>query len=99
MTNRGMRWTIRQARKGEQSVYRTAKQQNIIPIHVRRLRRKYRNTPDYLIDQISLQRPGKKVKPLDRYERRIVLDTYEKMPMGAAKMEKYITSRNTQSTK
>ena len=89
LTNRGMRWTIRQARKREQSVYRIAKQQNITPRHVRRLRRKYQDTPDYLINQISLRRPGKKLKPLNEYERKIILDTYEKMPMGAVKMEKY----------
>ena len=89
LTNRGMRWVIREMREEKQSVYRIAKQQNITPRHARRLRLRYQNVQGYLIDQIRLQKPGKKMKPIDENERRIVLKTYEKMPLCAVKMEKY----------
>ena len=89
LTNRGMRWAIREMRKGEQSVYRIAKQQNITPRHARRLRLEHQDVQGYLIDQICLQRPGKRPRSIDDNERRIVLETYEKMPLCAVKMEKY----------
>ena len=89
LTNRGMRWVIRETRKGEQSVYRIAKQQNITPRHARRLRRRYQDVQGYLIDQIRLQKPGKKQVPIDENDRKMVLDVYERMPIGAVKMEKY----------
>lgn len=89
LTNRGMRWIIRETRSGEQSVYRIAKQQNITPRHARRLRRRYQDVQGYLIDQIHLQKPGKKQMPIDENDRKIVLETYERMPIGAVKMEKY----------
>ena len=43
----------------------------------------------YLIDQIHLQKPGKKQVPIDENDRKMVLDAYERMPIGAVKMEKY----------
>ena len=89
LTNRGMRWVIREARRGEQSIYRIAKQQEITPRHARRLRLRYENVQGYLIDQIHLQKPGKRPKQIDDDERRIVLETYERMPLCAVKMEKY----------
>ena len=89
LTNRGMKWVIREARRGEQSIYRIAKQQEITPRHARRLRLRYENVQGYLIDQIHLQKPGKRPKQIDDDERRIVLETYERMPLCAVKMEKY----------
>lgn len=43
----------------------------------------------YLIDTIRLQKPGRKQRSIDDYERHLVVKTYEKMPVCATKMEKY----------
>ena len=42
-----------------------------------------------MVDQVKLQKPGKKPRIIDENERRIVLETYERMPLCAVKMEKY----------
>lgn len=89
LTNKGIRWIIRERRKGELSVYRIAKQQNISPRHVRRIHRQYLGVPRTMVDQVKLQKPGKKTRLIDESERRIVLETYERMPLCAVKMEKY----------
>ena len=89
LTNRGMRWGIRELRKKDQSVYRISKQLHISERHARRLRKKHEDVPGYLIDQIRLQKPGRKPIPIDKDDRDMVLKAYEEMPMCAVKMEKY----------
>jgi putative transposase len=86
---RQLRWIIRQCREGDMSVYRIAKQQGITPRYVRMLHRRFQDVPDYLIEKIRLKKCGRKQKPIDDYERKMVLDVYEKMPLCAVKMEKY----------
>lgn len=71
------------------SVYRIAKQQGITPRYVRMLRRRYQNVPNYQIEKIRMQKCGRKPNPIEDYERRVVLDMYEKMPLCAVKMERY----------
>ena len=89
LTNRKVRWVIREMRRGEQSTYRIAKQQGITPRHARRLFRKYQHVQGYLLDQIRLEKPGRSKRPIDIDERTVVLGLYEKMPICAVKMEKY----------
>lgn len=89
LTNRGIRWIIREMRKGELSTYHIAKQQRITPRHARRVYRRYRDVKPYLIDTIHIQKPGRKQRSIDEYERHLVVKMYEKMPLCAVKMEKY----------
>ena len=86
---RQLRWIIRQCRIDEMSVYRIAKQQGITPRYVRMLRRRYQDVPNYQIEKIRMQKCGRKPNPIEDYERGVVLDMYEKMPLCAVKMEKY----------
>ena len=89
LNNKGMRWIIREVGKGEQSTYRIAKQQGITPRHARRLYSQYKGLKPYLIGTVRLQKPGRKPTPIGDYERKVVLQMYEKMPLCAIKMEKY----------
>ena len=71
------------------SVYRIAKQQGITPRYVRMLRRRYQDVPAYQVEKIRMLTCGRKPKPIENYERKMVLNMYEKMPLCAVKMEKY----------
>ena len=71
------------------SVYRIAKQQGITPRYVRMLRRRYQDVPAYQVEKIRMLICGRKLKPIEDYERKMVLNMYEKMPLCAVKMEKY----------
>ncbi len=83
LTNRKVRWVIREMRKGEQSTYRIAKQQGITPRYARMLYRRYQGVQGYLLDQIKLQKPGRAKIPIGDNERKIILDLYEKKPISA----------------
>lgn len=89
LTNRGIRWIVREMRKRELSTYRIAKLQNITPRHARRIYKRYKDLQPYLIDTIHLQKPGRRPLPIGDYERHVVVNMYNKMPLCATKMEKF----------
>jgi len=86
LNQRKVRWIIREQDKGEISSYQIAKQQGISSRWAREIPRKYSGVPLY---KIKFLRPGRKPKPIPEKERAAVLEIYEKMPMGAVKIELY----------
>ncbi len=84
LSNRKLRWIIREIRKGEQSVYQIARQQGVTPRHVRRIRRRYQDVQDYLVDKVKIQRCGRKQKALTKEEEMCIIETRREYPdLGA----------------
>jgi transposase InsO family protein len=86
LNKRQLRWIIREMKRGEFSVYHIARQQGITPRYVRILMKKYGKIPLY---KIRVGISGRPPNPIDENERKMVLELYDKMPLGAVKMEKY----------
>lgn len=84
-----IRWIIREMKKGERSVYRIAKLQDISPRYVRKLYRSYNETGTYP----HPQKPGKKPKPISDEERQIILELRKKHPLCAVTLEKIIDNQ------
>ena len=85
-----IRWIVKEMCKGELSVRSIARQQDITPQHVRRLYHRYKHVKPYKLNKtICLQKCGRRSKPIEEEERRIVLRVYDEMPLGAVKMERY----------
>jgi len=84
---RKIRWIIREMEKGELSVYRIARLQQVSERWVREIPKKYAGIPLY---KIKLLDCGRKPQPIPEKERETVLRIYEKMPMGATKIELYL---------
>jgi putative transposase len=84
---RKIRWILRELKKGEISTYQIAKQQGVTPRWVRQLPRKYAGIP---LHKIRILKCGRKPKPIPDTETKTVFEIYEKMPMGATKIELYL---------
>lgn len=93
LTNRKLRWTIRETRRNRQSIYRIAKQQEITPRYVRKLRWKYKELPSYLIDQIRLQRCGRRPTPMTKEEVDAVVEVRKNTGFGAVMIEKILSEK------
>ncbi len=87
LNQRKAMWIIREHDKGEISTYQIAKQQGISPRWAREIPKKYADVPLY---KIKFLPPGRKPKSIPEKERKTVLEIYEKMPMGAVKIELYL---------
>jgi putative transposase len=84
---RKIRWIIREREKGELSAHQIAKLQGISERWVRQIPTKYAEIPLYKIRLLSC---GRKPQPIPEKEKETVLKLYEKMPMGATKIELYL---------
>ena len=93
LNNKRLRWIIREMRRGEQSAYRIAKQQNVTSRYVRMLHKRYLNLQGYLIDKIRLQKCGRKPKPVTRQEVEIVKEVTNEFGFGAVMAEKILAER------
>lgn len=94
LNNRQMRWIIREMRKGEQSTFRIARLNGITPRYARMLHKRYQNVQGYLIDQLKIQRCGRKTKFLTRDEEMKIIETKREYPdLGAVMMETILKSR------
>jgi putative transposase len=93
LNNRQLRWIIREMRNGKQSTYRIARQQEITPRYARMLDRRYQDVQGYLIDQIRIQKCGRKPVPLTRYEEVDIMAAKTKYPdLGAVNLETILKS-------
>ena len=86
LNQRKIRWIIREMKKGERSVYRIAKLQDITPRYVRKLYHSYRETGIYPYPQ----KPGRKPKKISPEERQIILELRKKHPLCAVTLEKIL---------
>ena len=73
-------------KRGNFSVYHIARQQEITPRYVRILYKKYKDVPLY---KIMVGVSGRPQTPIDENDKKTVLEAYNRMPMGAVKLEKY----------
>lgn len=88
LSNRQIRWIIRQMREGEESTFRIARQYGITPRYVRMLHRRYQNVQEYLIDKIKIQKCGRKKKDLTKDEEMEIIQTKREYPdLGAIALE------------
>jgi putative transposase len=87
LNKRKLRWILREVKKGDLSVYKIAKQQGVTSRWVRKLARRYGDTPLY---KIETGIPGRMPEPIAEKERTEVLKIHEKMPMCAVKIEQYL---------
>lgn len=91
LNNKGLRWIIREMRKGEQSTYRIARQQGIAPRYARMLNRRYKDTPGYLIEQLHIRKCGRKPAPLAEYgEGQIMSMKGRYKDFGAPRLERLL---------
>ncbi|HEC80906.1 MAG TPA: helix-turn-helix domain-containing protein, partial [Thermoplasmatales archaeon] len=86
LNQRKIRWIIREMEKGERSVYRIAKLQNVTSRWVRELYRRYTETGEYPYPD----KPGRKPSPISDEERRIVLEIRKQHPVCAVTLEKIL---------
>ena len=86
LNQRKIRWIIREIEKGERSVYRIAKLQNVTPRWVRELYRRYRETGRYPYPD----KPGRKPSFISGEERRVVLEIRKQHPVCALTLEKIL---------
>lgn len=83
-------------RKGEQSTYKIAKQQDITPRYARMLHRRYLTVQPYLVDQIHIGKCGRKPVPLTGYEEMDIMDAKRNYPdIGAVGLEKILRRKGT----
>lgn len=86
LNQRKIRWIIREMEKGERSVYRIAKLQNVTPRWVREIYRRYKETGEYPYPN----KPGRKPSLISDEERRIVLEIRKQHPVCAVTLEKIL---------
>ena len=72
--------------KGERSVYRIAKLQNVTPRWVREIYRRYKEIGEYPYPN----KPGRKPSLISDEERRIVLEIRKQHPVCAVTLEKIL---------
>jgi len=82
-----IRWIVREIEKGERSVYRIAKIQQISPRWVREIYNTYTETGEYLFPR----KPGRKLLPLTLQEQAMILEERNQHPVaGAIALEKLL---------
>ncbi|RLD97148.1 MAG: IS481 family transposase [Aquificota bacterium] len=86
LNQRKIRWIIREMEKGERSVYRIAKLQNVTPRWVREIYRRYKEIGEYPYPN----KPGRKPSLISDEERRIVLEIRRQHPVCAVTLEKIL---------
>lgn len=90
LNNKGLRWTLNELDKGEQSVYRIAKQQGITPQWARKLRVKYKGIR---IDNVQLKKRGRKSMPVSSQDVRMVCNAKERYGGGALTIEMLLAEK------
>jgi putative transposase len=91
LNKKKIRWIVREMKKGELSVYRIAKQQNITPQWVRKIYNKYKDKNLYKPNVIVFKKPGRKSKEITKEEIEIVRRIYyENHGLGAINIERIL---------
>jgi len=90
LNQRKIRWIVREMEKGERSVYRIAKIQQISPRWVREIFNTYKRTGEYLYPR----KPGRKSTPISPEDKQLILETRKKHPLaGAVALEKIMDAQ------
>jgi putative transposase len=90
LNQRKVRWIIREIKRGELSIYRIAKQQEITPRWTRELYRRYQESGNHPYPK----QPGRKVMSVSEEERALILKMKQNHPVGAVSMEKLLRSQD-----
>jgi hypothetical protein len=89
LNQKKIRWIISEMKKGERSVYRIAKIQDISPRWVREIYAIYKKTGEYPYPR----KPGRKPLSIFLKDKQLILETREKHPVaGAITLEKILDS-------
>jgi len=87
LNQKKIRWIVREMKKGERSVYRIAKIQEITPRWVREIYNTYKATGEYRYPR----KPGRKPSLISPYDKKLILVTLKKHPLaGAVALEKIL---------
>ncbi|MBU0498081.1 MAG: hypothetical protein KKG04_09060, partial [Candidatus Thermoplasmatota archaeon] len=78
MNRQKIRWIVREMEKGERSVYRIAKIQQVSPRWVREIYNTYQETGEYLFPR----QPGRKPVPLSQEKRVMILEVRKHHPVA-----------------
>jgi putative transposase len=84
-----IRWIINQVDKGERSIYRIAKTQQITPRWTRELHHKFHTTHQYPYPRKS----GRKPRPISEEEKTNVLRIRQQHPLSAVTLEKILNEQ------
>ncbi len=85
---RKIKWIVKEVERREMGVWTIAKQQKISPRWARELPRKYKNK------EITLEKPGRKSKPISADEKKLVTDTYNEYLVGATMIERILDEKS-----
>ena len=89
LNQRKIRWIIREVEKGEQTIYRIAKTQNITSRWTRELYHIYQETGQYPYPK----KPGRKPRPISASEKACVLQLKKKHPLSGAVVLEFLTAK------
>jgi len=84
-----IRWIINQVDKGERSIYRIAKTQQITPRWTRELHHQFHTKHKYPYPKKS----GRKPRPISEQEKKIVLEIRQQHPLAAVTLEKILDAQ------
>ena len=90
LDNRKIRWILRELEKEELSVRKIARQQEVTPRWIRKLRVKYKGIP---IKDIRVKRRGCKTRPISLQETEIVCRAKERYGNGANILERVLAAK------
>lgn len=90
LNQKKIRWIVREMKKGERSVYRIAKIQQISPRWVREIYNSYKKTGKCLYPC----KPGRKPTPISKEEQTVILESRKEHPLaGAIALEKILDQK------
>jgi len=90
LNQKKIRWIVKEMEKGNRSVYRIAKIQQVTPRWIREIYNTYKKTGEYLYPQ----KPGRKTSPISLKDKQLILEIRKKHPLaGALSIEKILDSQ------
>jgi putative transposase len=89
LNQKKIRWIINQVDKGQRSIYRIAKTQQITPRWTRELHHQFQTTRKYPYPRKS----GRKPRPISKEEKKIVLEIRQQHPLAAVTLEKILDAQ------
>ncbi len=88
LNKRKIRWIVREVDKRNLSIYQIARIQKITPRHVRRIHKRFNG-----VDNPVLKPCGSKPKRITEEEKKIVIDSYNGLHMGAVRLGSVLKER------
>lgn len=90
LNKRKIRWIVREMKKGELSVYQIAKVQEISKKWVYEIFKKYHDKNLYKPKSIEFKKAGRPARPIEEWEKELIVSIYKNLPMGAVSIERML---------